>query len=248
MCTLIILRRPEHPWPLLLAGNRDEMRARPWDAPARHWPDRPEVVAGLDRLAEGSWMGVNDHGLAAVIMNRVGTLGPAPGKHSRGELVLEALEHAEAGEAARALADLNPQAYRPFNLVVADTVGCYLVRNQGDTLDVSEIPPGLHMLAAGDLDDETNPRIGSYLPQFRTADIPDPKSGDWQDWKHLLAARLYPDGETTNAAMCFQLDSGFGTRSSSLIALPLYPGLDAKPIWLFTAGPPDQVDFTPVDF
>jgi hypothetical protein len=224
------------------------MRDRPWDAPTRHWLDRPEVVAGLDRLAEGSWMGVNDHGVAAVVMNRVGTLGPAPGKRSRGELVLEALDHAEAGEAAKALAELNSQAYRPFNLIIADPVSCYLVCNQGDALDVSEVPSGLHMLTVGDLDDETDPRIGYYLPQFRIADIPDPESGDWQGWKDLLAARLYPDSETPKAAMCFQLNNGFGTRSSSLIALPCYPGFDARPIWLFAGGPPDQADFTPVDF
>lgn len=248
MCTLIILHRPEHPWPLLLAGNRDEMRDRPWEAPARHWPDRPEAVAGLDCLAEGSWMGVNDHGVAAVVMNRVGTLGPAPGKRSRGELVLEALDHAQAGDAADALTDLNPHAYRPFNLVIADTLGCHLVCNRGDALDVSEIPPGLHMLTAGDLDDEADPRIGAYMPQFRAADAPDPRNGNWENWRDLLAAGRYAAGESATAAMCFQLDNGFGTRSSSLIALPRYPGFDAKPIWLFSGGPPDKVDFTAVDF
>ena len=41
MCTVVILRRPGHDWPLLLAGNRDEMKGRPWKPPARHWPDRP---------------------------------------------------------------------------------------------------------------------------------------------------------------------------------------------------------------
>ena len=41
MCTLIMLRRPGNDWPLLLAANRDEMGNRPWEAPARHWPDRP---------------------------------------------------------------------------------------------------------------------------------------------------------------------------------------------------------------
>ena len=49
MCTLIILRRPNHDWPVLLAANRDEMSTRAWDPPARHWPDRPNVVAGIDR-------------------------------------------------------------------------------------------------------------------------------------------------------------------------------------------------------
>ena len=46
MCTVVILRRPEHDWPLLIAANRDEMLARSWLPPARHWPDRPDVAAG----------------------------------------------------------------------------------------------------------------------------------------------------------------------------------------------------------
>ena len=246
MCTLIILHRPEHPWPMLLAGNRDEMHDRPWEAPARHWPDRPEVVAGIDRIAAGSWMGVNDHGIAAVVMNRVGTLGPAPGKRSRGELVLEALDHAEASEAARALVDLNPLAYRAFNLVIADSRHCYLLCNRGDMLELSEIAAGLHMLTAGDMDDESDSRIGAYLPQFRAAQTPYPEHGDWQHWRQLLAARVHPAEQPATAAMCFQLDNGFGTRSSSLIALPRYPGFDAKPVWLFNEDPLTRKEYAEV--
>ena len=68
MCTLVLLRRPGHDWPLVLAANRDEMIDRPARPPARHWPDRPEVVAGLDELAGGSWLGLNDHGVVAGIL------------------------------------------------------------------------------------------------------------------------------------------------------------------------------------
>ena len=93
MCTLVILYRPDHDWPVLIAANRDEMLDRAWSAPARHWPDRPEVVAGRDKLAGGSWLGVNDHGVAAGILNRLGSLGPDANKRTRGELVLEALDH-----------------------------------------------------------------------------------------------------------------------------------------------------------
>ena len=96
MCTLVILRRPGHDWPLLIAANRDEMGNRPWDAPGRHWPDRPHVIAGHDRTAGGSWLGVNDDRLAAAVLNRHGSLGPQDGKRSRGELPLDALDHAEA--------------------------------------------------------------------------------------------------------------------------------------------------------
>jgi hypothetical protein len=131
MCTVVVLRRPGSPWPLLLAANRDELKSRPWRAPGRHWPDRPEVVAGLDEQAGGSWLGINDHGVVAAVLNRVGTLGPATGKRTRGELVLEALDHADAAAAATALADLDPAAYRPFNLIVADSRHAYWLRHAG---------------------------------------------------------------------------------------------------------------------
>ncbi len=131
MCTVVLLRRPGARWPLLLAANRDELKSRPWRPPGRHWPDRRDVVAGLDEQAGGSWLGINDHGLVATVLNRVGTLGPETGKRSRGELVLEALDHADATAAAAALADLEPAAYRPFNLIVADPRDAYWLRHAG---------------------------------------------------------------------------------------------------------------------
>lgn len=131
MCTLVLLRRPGHHWPLLLAANRDEVLSRPWRPPGRHWPDRPEVVAGQDELAGGSWLGINDHGVVAAVLNRRGALGPVAGKRSRGELVLDALDFEDAASAAAALADLDPDAYRPFNLVVADPVNAYWLRHAG---------------------------------------------------------------------------------------------------------------------
>ena len=62
MCTLIILRRPNHSWPLILAANRDEMLNRSSLPPDRHWTDRSEVIAGRDELAGGTWLGINDYG------------------------------------------------------------------------------------------------------------------------------------------------------------------------------------------
>jgi uncharacterized protein with NRDE domain len=131
MCSLVMLRRPGTAWPLLIGANRDELEGRPWRPPGRHWPDRPDVVAGLDLEAGGSWFGLNDDGLVAAVLNRPGSLGPAAGKRSRGELVLEALDHAEARLAAAALADLDPAAYRPFNLVVADRYDAFWLRHAG---------------------------------------------------------------------------------------------------------------------
>ncbi len=99
MCTLVILHRPRHDWPIMIEVNRDERTDRPWDPPARHWPDRAGLVAGLDRQAGGTWLGLNDHGVGSGVLNRLHSLGPRPGFRSRGELPLEALDHARAAQA-----------------------------------------------------------------------------------------------------------------------------------------------------
>ncbi|GAB0150263.1 MULTISPECIES: NRDE family protein [Marichromatium] len=239
MCTLVMLRRPGEDWPLLLGANRDEQRARPARAPGRHWPDRPEVFAGLDLVGEGSWLGVNDHGLMAAVLDRRASLGPAPGKRSRGELVLEALDHAEADAAAEALADLHPAAYRPFNLVVADPRAAHWLRHDGaGRIRVTPIPAGLHMLCAGELDDPGDPRIAAQLPRFRNAEPPDPLRGDWEDWQRLLAGREPLAGLAPEAAMVQCRDDGFTTRSSALIAIPAHPGFGAWPHWLHAEADP----------
>src|SRR5579864_5859968 len=175
MCTLAILRRPEHDWPVVIAANRDEMIDRPAKPPARHWPDRAEVVAGLDLLAGGSWLGINDWGVAAAVLNRTGSLGPAEGLRSRGELVLEALDHADAVAAATALGDLDPAAYRSFNLIVADNRDAFWLRHDGSgRIATAPLAEGLSLFAAGDVNEMTTPRLALARPRFCAAHAPDP--------------------------------------------------------------------------
>src|ERR1700737_4621815 len=154
MCTLVILRRPEHRWPVLIGANRDEMVERPSRPPGRHWPDRPEVVAGLDAFAGGSWLGINDWGVAAAVLNRHGSLGPATGLRSRGELVLEALAHPAPAAPAAALSQLNTAAYRSFNLIVADNRDGFWLRH-ADTgrVEIRPLKDGLSVIASGEIDD-----------------------------------------------------------------------------------------------
>jgi len=246
LCTLIILRRPGHAkWPLLIAANRDELSRRPSLPPGRHWPDRPDVIAGLDQTAGGSWLGVNGFGVAAAVLNRRGTLGPEAGKRSRGELVLDALDHADAAAAAGALGDIDPNAYRPFNLVIADSAEAFWLRHANDgRIRQQALPAGLSMLTAGDLDDPSSARIRRYRPLFRSAAIPQPDHDDWSGWQLLLGSRASETGKPSDA-MCIRTDSDYGTRSSSLIALP--PFAEPSLRWLFADGPPDETQFQPVE-
>jgi hypothetical protein len=246
MCTVVIARNPTKAWPLLLAGNRDEMEGRPWKPPAYHWPLAEGVIGGLDELADGSWLALNEHGVVAAVLNRIGTLGPAAGKRSRGELVIEALDHADAVAAAEAMCQLEPSAYRPFNLVVADNRDAFWLRADGRSIHAVPIPDGVSMLTAGELNDPADPRIAAFLPRFRQAPPPDPAAGDWTAWQALLATRA-PEGiRDREAGLTFQLDNGFGTRSSALIALPSMQHAGVPPIFLFAAGPPDSAPYSPV--
>lgn len=235
MCTVVTLRRPGSDWPLILGANRDEMVSRPWDAPARHWPERHDVVAGRDRLAGGSWFGVNDAGVVAAILNRHGTLGPAAGFRSRGELVLEALDHSDAAAAARALRQLDPKAYRPFNMVIADNRDAFWLRHADPSgtlgLTAAPIPSGVSMLTAGDLDDAESSRIRRYRPRFAEARPPNPARGEFTAWEALLGDDDFEPEEGPNSAMRFLTPDGFGTVSSAVIALSK-PGR-SPPAWRF---------------
>jgi len=251
MCTVVVLMRPAHVWPVLLAANRDEMLSRPWRPPAGNWPDRPGIVGGLDELAGGSWLGINQDGVVAGVLNRHGSLGPEEGRRSRGELVLEALDHADAAAAAEALHHLDPRAYRSFNLVVADNTRAFWLRHRGDEgpgrVERFPLPPGYSMITAYDRNDRASARIRDNLPRFEAAPVPQPERGDWSAWERLLARRGEAGEENEHeSAMCVVTGRGFGTSSSSLIALPSRERPELKPRWLFAAGRPGESPYLPV--
>lgn len=254
MCTVVILHRPGHEWPLILGANRDEMRSRPWDGPGRHWEDRPHVTAGRDRLAGGTWLGMNDDRVIVGVLNRPNSLGPATDKRSRGELPLDALDHAEARLAAEAMSALDPAAYRTFNMIIADAQGAFCIVNHEKSMSIraQAIPSGVSMVTAHDLNDTDSDRIRRHLPRFRAAPVPDPDADDWFAWETLLADRTRTDDAHWSEPMAIDPEafaaqgdteaSDFGTVSSSLIALPA-PGSGKMPIWRFAPGMPGKIPY-----
>ena len=238
MCTLVTLLRSGTEWPLLVAANRDEMLDRPWQPPAAHWPDQPDVIGGLDVLAGGTWLALNrSTGTAAAILNRTGSLGPAPGKESRGLLPLQALSHPDASAAAAEFHGQDATRWRSFNLVVADSRDVFWIASYGaGQVTAHRLTDGLHMITSTDPDDPAQPRIARHLPRFRNSPLPQPP--DWGAWPSLLADA---EGDTASALNIRPRNNKFGTASSALIALG-----PAGPVLRFAAGPPDQAPFLPV--
>jgi hypothetical protein len=219
---------------MLLAANRDEQLDRAWDPPAAWWPNYPHTIAGRDVLAGGTWMGLNRAGVVAAVLNRQGTLGPAQGKRSRGELPLLALAHDTAESAASAICVLDSGLWRGFNLVLADTRGAIFIRGVGHGRPRAEpLPTGVSMITAHEPNDPDSPRVARHLSRFRRAAPPLP--GDWSTWRALVADRSGEAAEQLNV----EPRGGFGTICSSLVALPR----TGKPVWLFAPGAPHKTAF-----
>nr|WP_314073507.1 NRDE family protein [uncultured Roseococcus sp.] len=231
MCTVILLRRPGAAWPLLLAANRDERLDRRWDPPAEYWPG---ILGGRDATAGGTWMALNRAGVMAAVLNRPGSLGPAPDKRSRGELPLLALEAGSAAEAAQAIGRLDAGLYRTFNLVIADAETAWFVAGLGSGApEVAALPEGITMVTAHPPNDLTSPRTARHLPRFRAASEPVPP--DWGEWPALLADSAGGAAEALNVPPL----GGFGTVCASLLAL----GPAGRREWRFAPGPPDRTPF-----
>ena len=85
MCLILFAYRPHTDFPLIIAANRDEFYSRPTRAP-HFWDDHPQIFAGRDLQAGGTWMGLSLNGRFAAVTNvREGI----PDNHyttSRGEL------------------------------------------------------------------------------------------------------------------------------------------------------------------
>jgi len=213
-----------------IAANRDEMAARAWEPPAEYWPG---ILGGRDTLAGGTWLALNRHGVMAALLNREGTLGPAAGKRSRGDLPLRALAASTTTAAAESLAGLDASDYRPFNLVLADATTIIFLRGLGDgTLQPRALGPGTHMVTAGEPDDATLPRIARHLPRFAAA--------PFALWGALLADSSGARLEKLNIPAAE--NHGFGTVCATLLTLPR----TGAPAQTFAAGPPDIAPFHPV--
>ncbi len=148
MCTLLFAWQVDPARPLVVAANRDEFYARP-AAPATFWSDAPQVLAGRDLQAGGTWLGVTRAGRFAALTNvrEPGLLTP-PHAPSRGQLVADFLRGGEAPEDY--LARLRPADYAGFNLVLGDRSSLWYLSNRAGP--TRRLGPGVYGVANAALD------------------------------------------------------------------------------------------------
>jgi len=133
-----------------MVANRDEFHARE-SRGAQFWEDYPQVLAGLDLQAGGTWMGVTRDGRFAAITNVRRIPSPHEGTISRGQLVADFL--CQALDCQDYLEKIHAQGalYDGFNLVVGNRQQCwYLSNHNGD--GPQQLAPGLYGLSNAQLD------------------------------------------------------------------------------------------------
>ncbi len=243
MCTLAIYFRLSDEYPVIIAANRDEFLDRPAVSPTTLC-ENPHVVGGKDLRAGGTWLGINQHGIVAGLLNRRSELND-PARRSRGLLCLDALRFARADEAAHFVGGQRSTDYNPFNLLIASREGTYVAYNREDRIEIVPLAPGLHLLTNLNVNDFECPRISASYERFAELGsdpdfLRDPVSRRG-DLRRLLSdhrVQLDPRNGRPNA-LCLHLDS-YGTRSSSLIFL----GRDAGHVeHFFASGAPCKSDY-----
>lgn len=225
MCVLAFAWDIHPRYKLLLVGNRDEAYARA-SAPLARWADAPGLLAGRDREAGGTWMGVREPCRAAVVTN-VRDPRAAQDGASRGLLVADflrgdagAAQHADQLAAAAA-------RYRPFNLLLFDDAAACFVANHPH-VRTHAIAPGVHGLSNGDLDARW-PKVQQAtlaLQAWLAAGV----VGDFAPlFDAFHDATMAPDAALPDTGVGLQLERElspvfvaghrYGTRATTLIAL-----------------------------
>jgi uncharacterized protein with NRDE domain len=224
VCTLALFFRMFEDFPLILAANRDEHFDRPTAAPALI-ANEPKVIAGIDLRAGGTWLGVNERGVAAGILNRrvVGEIPPDSDLRSRGQLCLDLLKCRSVAE-AQAYLENHRLRYNPFTAVVADGRHALVAYNSDGRIITEPLAPGLHIFSsAAQFDSRSAKAERAYSLFHRAAQESDlarrDSAGAIAALQPVLGDHSSMPGSNDPAdAICVHRESS-GTVSSSILRM-----------------------------
>jgi uncharacterized protein with NRDE domain len=166
MCLILIAWQAHPDYPLVVAANRDEFFARP-AAAAAFWPEAPQVLAGRDLEAGGSWLGISREQRFAALTNYREGGRVATNARSRGALVADFLSGHASPSAYLAQVAARAVDYNGFNLFVADGQCLAYYANRGDS-PPRFLSPGIYGLS-NHLLDTPWPKLATAKASFAEA-------------------------------------------------------------------------------
>ena len=145
MCLLVLAWRTHPRYRLIVAANRDEYHARP-TAPMAVWQDVPDILAGRDLSALGTWLAVDRQRRFGIITNFRDVQARRPDAPSRGGLIPEWLQQATAPETFLSRLEPDAQRYAGFNLLLNDADSLYYASNRAPKFSRA-LQPGVYGLS-----------------------------------------------------------------------------------------------------
>ena len=201
-----------------LACNRDEKRTRPEALPplVRAFGARNAILP-IDPVSDGSWIGVNDAGLAATLLNvnlqdtiraaSASSWSRAMDRASRGSIVPTMLACASVDEALGVAHTLDPTRFPPFRLVMLDDFALAELRSDGQQLTEMHDTMGSQPLffTSSGLGDHLveEPRRKLFDVMLGAAANPVARQAEfhrhaWPDRSHLSVCMSRPDARTVS--------------------------------------------------
>jgi hypothetical protein len=220
MCLSVLAIEPGGEWPVRLLSFREEFLERSWEPAAPWWEQHPEVVAGRDQQAGGTWLAVAPaRRRVAAIHTSFTARVPAERRRTRGEIPIAA--------AAAARWDDRLSCYDDFTLLVVDDTGATWHGYRDGVLASQSIGPGIHLGSVAGLGPTTDrPRQRHWTEVIAREGLPkldeagSPATG-WQRWlERTGAAAMAPTDELALLIRRQPRDRVFGTSSVSFVAFP----------------------------
>jgi uncharacterized protein with NRDE domain len=147
MCLVVLAFNAHRDHRLVVAANRDEFHARPSQR-AGWWSDQPDIIAGRDLQAGGTWLGVHRDGRFATVTNFRDAQSRSSKLRSRGHLASDFLRGDQSP--LEYLRNIKPDDYAGFNLLLTDGVSLAYLSNRGGGLQ--ELPAGIYGISNAALD------------------------------------------------------------------------------------------------
>ncbi len=225
MCLILFGLRSHPQYPLIVAANRDEFYARPSQG-AHFWSDHPDVLAGRDVQAGGTWLGVNRSGLFSAVTNYRQGDTPQDRTGSRGELTLEFLSNSNPKTSYAEQLKKNQHRYNGFNLLTGGPDRLDYYSNKGQ--QQLNLASGIYGLSNALLNDPW-PKVGRGKQQLKKIinSTSDPRELSLQLLKLLADDTQAPDSQLPETGISYswekKLSSRFiesetyGTRASTVV-------------------------------
>jgi uncharacterized protein with NRDE domain len=224
MCLIVFANSILEDYKLVFAANRDEFYDRPTDQ-AEFWNEYPDLLAGKDLQAGGTWMGITKQGKFAAITNFRNLKNHRNDAPSRGNLTLDFL-----------INDITPEEYysklKPtlinfngFNLLLGNVDQLYYFSNKTD--GIKKLEPDIHGISNAILDTPW-PKVKKSKIQLQKL-IEYKKIHPWEILNILDDTSPAKDEELPDTGVGLELErvlspifiksEKYGTRSSTIITI-----------------------------